>query len=163
MPEEVTINESAFLARWGVEVSEFALQSKWERTRSWCELIAKTAGEFGFDPYLIAAMVWQESGGDPEVISNNGAVGLMQVMPSDGIAARFQCKFGPCFANRPTTKELQNPEFNLKYGCKLLAEKVAMHNGNLRFGLFGYGPAEIEFYYADTILGLTEILKGEGA
>jgi len=44
---------------------------------------------------LIAAVILQESGGDPSAYSSSGAVGLMQVMPRDGIAAEFMCVNGP--------------------------------------------------------------------
>ena len=56
----------------------------------WCSLIETAADKYGMDALLIAAVMLQESGGQPEVMSGSGAVGLMQVMPRDGIAATFQ-------------------------------------------------------------------------
>ena len=49
------------------------------------------------------------------------AVGLLQVMPRDGIAADFECANGPCFASRPTIAELLDPAYNLEYGTRMLA------------------------------------------
>ena len=72
-------------------------------------------------PNLIAAVILQESGGDATAYSSSGAVGLMQVMPRDGIAASFECINGPCFASRPTIEELQDPRFNIEYGTRMLA------------------------------------------
>jgi soluble lytic murein transglycosylase len=44
--------------------------------------IAQAAGEYGQDPYLVAAMVRTESGFDAQAESPAGAVGLMQLIPS---------------------------------------------------------------------------------
>jgi hypothetical protein len=119
----------------------------------WCDLITAKAKQTGLDPDLIAALIWQESGGDPLAYSRSGAVGLMQVMPRDGLAAQFTCANGPCFASRPTTAELQNPEFNLDYGTGMLAGLVK-HSGSLREALKAYGPMDVGYYYADKVLGI---------
>ena len=50
----------------------------------WCDLITAKAEQTGLEPDLIAALIWQESGGNPLAYSSSGAVGLMQVMPRDG-------------------------------------------------------------------------------
>ena len=119
----------------------------------WCGLITRYADKFGLDPDLVAALIWQESGGKPLAYSKSGAVGLMQVMPRDGKAASFRCKNGPCFANRPTIKELQNPEYNVKYGTRMLARLKAKHGG-LREALKAYGPMNVGYYYADKVIGI---------
>lgn len=96
----------------------------------------------------------QESGGQPDVISASGAVGLMQVMPKDGIAAGFMCVNGPCFASRPSTQELLDPAFNIDYGVKMLAGLLEKY-GNERDALKAYGPLyedpEREYEYADKV------------
>ena len=84
-----------------------------ESIQQWCELISTAASQYGLDANLIAAVMLQESGGSPDAYSASGAVGLLQVMPTDGIAAGFMCANGPCFANRPTTQELLDPAFNI--------------------------------------------------
>jgi len=45
-------------------------------------LFQKYAGEYGFDWLLSAAQAYQESGFDHSVVSNAGAVGVMQLLPS---------------------------------------------------------------------------------
>jgi soluble lytic murein transglycosylase-like protein len=105
--------------------------------RQWCGLITYYAGQRGLHPDLVAALIWQESGGKSLAYSKNGAVGLMQIMPRDGISATFTCANGPCFADRPSTSELQDPEFNIKYGTRMLAGLVSRH-GNLRDALKSY-------------------------
>lgn len=117
----------------------------------WCGIIESNAAKFGLDPLLIAAVMKVESGGQPEVISSSGAVGLMQVMPSDGIAAGFQCINGPCFAGRPTIAELMDPAFNVMYGARMLAGLIE-RNGSIREGLRHYGPYDVGYWYADLVL-----------
>lgn len=117
----------------------------------WCELIETQAAKFDVDPLLVAVVMLVESGGQPEVISHSGAVGLMQIMPRDGIASTFQCINGPCFANRPTIEELKAPEFNVEYGVRMLAGLFTRY-GNARDALKAYGPADVDYWYADKVL-----------
>jgi soluble lytic murein transglycosylase-like protein len=117
----------------------------------WCALIEVTADKYNMDALLIAAVMLQESGGQPEVISGSGAVGLMQVMPRDGIAATFQCINGPCFTNRPSIAELKDPAFNVDYGVRMLAGLTERH-GDIREALKSYGPYDVGYQYADKVL-----------
>jgi soluble lytic murein transglycosylase-like protein len=119
----------------------------------WCDLITRYSHERGLPPDLIAALIWQESGGNPTAYSKSGAVGLMQVMPKDGLAASFMCKNGPCFANRPTTASLKDPEFNVQWGTNFLAGLIR-HYGTTRDALKAYGPMDVGYYYADKVLGI---------
>ena len=129
-----------------------------ESIRQWCTSISYYSQKHNLNPNLIAALVWQESGGNPQAYSKSGAVGLMQVMPRDGIAASFRCPNGPCFANRPTITELQNPEFNLNYGTKMLSG-LLKRQGSLREALKSYGPMDVGYYYADKVLGIYQTYK----
>lgn len=99
-----------------------------------------------------------ESGGQPEIISHSGAVGLMQIMPRDGIASTFLCINGPCFASRPSIEELKNPEFNIKYGVRMLSGLIKM-NGSIRDALKSYGPMDVGYSYADKVISIWEGLK----
>ena len=101
----------------------------------------------------MAALIWQESGGNPTAYSRSGAVGLMQVMPRDGLASSFMCVNGPCFASRPSIEQLRDPEFNVSYGTKMLAGLVRKHR-NLREALKSYGPMGVGYYYADKVIGI---------
>jgi len=125
-----------------------------ESIMQWCPLISAHAVIHGLEPDLIAALVLQESGGNPDAYSKSGAVGLMQVMPRDGLAAEFMCSNGPCFANRPSMAELYDPDFNIEYGTRFLAGLVNRYDGNIREALKFYGPANVEYYYADIVINI---------
>lgn len=124
----------------------------------WCELITSYAIQNSLSPDLVAAVIWQESGGNPTAYSKSGAVGLMQVMPKDGKAASFMCVNGPCFSNRPSTAELSDPEFNVAYGTEMLAE-LYQRRGTIRDALMSYGPMSVGYYYADKVLNIYENYK----
>jgi hypothetical protein len=123
------------------------------KVRQWCDLISKFANQYNLDPDLIAAVIWLESGGNPVAYSHSGAVGLMQVMPRDGIASTFMCASGPCFANRPSRSELEDPEFNISYGTRMLAN-LYQRTGSLREALKSYGPMDVNYSYADRVLSI---------
>lgn len=122
-----------------------------EAVRQWCDLIERYARENSLDPNLVSAVMLQESAGRPDAYSKSGAVGLLQVMPRDGLASKFMCKNGPCFSDRPSMEELFDPEFNVAYGAQMLAGLV-QHYGNERDALKAYGPKDVGYYYADLVL-----------
>lgn len=134
--------------------SECQISSRFpEKILQWCSLITENANARNLPPDLIAALILQESGGNPTAYSKSGAVGLMQVMPRDGIAANFNCVNGPCFSNRPSIEQLQDPQFNIKYGTRMLANLVKKY-GDIREALRVYGPMNVGYSYADIVLGL---------
>jgi hypothetical protein len=124
-----------------------------ESILQWCLEISKYSAEYDLSPNLIAAVMLQESGGDPFAYSHSGAVGLMQIMPRDGIASSFMCINGPCFTSRPSIVELQNPEFNIEYGTRMLANLRARY-GDIRDALKFYGPMDVGYTYADKVLAI---------
>ncbi len=126
-----------------------------ESVKQWCNLIEQYASSNNLDPNLLAAVMLQESGGNSQAYSKNGAVGLLQVMPNDGLASGFMCVNGPCFSSRPSTQELFDPEFNISYGAKMLAGLIQKY-GDLREGLRAYGPMNMGYRYADIILGIMD-------
>jgi soluble lytic murein transglycosylase-like protein len=130
-----------------------------DNIRQWCAQILRHSEKNGLNPNLVAALIWQESGGNPTAYSKSGAVGLMQVMPRDGLAANFQCINGPCFVNRPSINELQKPNFNIKFGTAMLAGLLNKY-GNMREALKYYGPMDVGYYYADKVLGIFNAYSG---
>lgn len=121
----------------------------------WCSLVSQYAAKNGLPPDLVAAVIWLESGGNPGAYSRSGAVGLMQVMPRDGLAAAFMCVNGPCFSNRPSSAELYDPEFNIKFGTRMLAG-LSNRYGSYREALKAYGPMDAGYTYADRVLSIYE-------
>ncbi len=119
----------------------------------WCSQIRSACEKTGLPDDLVAALIWHESGGNPQAYSSSGAVGLMQIMPRDGISNTFLCQGNPCFQDRPAIDELNDPGFNIDYGARLLAGYLDYY-GDLRLALKVYGPLDVGYTYADTILSL---------
>jgi hypothetical protein len=102
-------------------------------------LIADASRRFAIPATWIRAVVHQESGGKPWVVSPNGAIGLMQVMPETYSELRRRYGLGP---------DPYNPRDNILAGTAYLAE---MRD---RFGLPGFlaaynaGPRRYELHLA---------------
>lgn len=101
----------------------------------WSTYIAVLADFYGLDPDFIAAVVQEESNGDPQAVSRVGAVGLMGVMPA-----------GPGLEWRPPAEELENASTNLRWGVAILSEIVRQSGGDLYAALAAYsgGWSQVE-------------------
>jgi hypothetical protein len=113
----------------------------------WCDLIRTSVSDKNLNPALIASLIQLETigTGNPSIMSPQGAVGLMQVMPSDGIAATL---FPGTFKDRPTVAQLKVAEFNVKYGTNLLKGMMGPNHDYIK-GLKSYGhqvPSDPYFY-----------------
>ena len=82
-------------------------------------LISKYAAEHKLDPYLVAALIAQESTFDKDIVSAAKAVGLMQVLPSTG--RRWGRRLG---IRSVSARRLTVPEINVRIGTALLADLI---------------------------------------
>jgi len=57
--------------------------------------VQAAAGKYGVDPLLIHAIITQESGYQPQVVSAAGAQGMMQLMPATSAALGVSDPFDP--------------------------------------------------------------------
>ncbi|MDQ3070699.1 MAG: transglycosylase SLT domain-containing protein, partial [Acidobacteriota bacterium] len=99
-------------------------------------LIKTHATARNLDPYLIAALIAQESGYEPSARSAADAWGLMQVVPATG--RMYARKLG---IRGFTTRSLTDPEINIRIGTAYFADQVASL-GSVHAALAGYnaGP-----------------------
>ena len=91
--------------------------------------IELASAEAGVDPRLVAALVWTESGFDPDAVSHAGAIGLAQLMPgtADGLGV-----------------DPHDPLDNLRGGARFLAAMIDQF-GSIELGLAAYnaGPGRV--------------------
>lgn len=89
------------------------------------------------DPYLVAALIRQESEYNPGARSRAGALGLMQIMPSTG-RQLFRRLGIPGFSNR----KLTIPDVSLRLGTFHLKESLAKFDGVVEKALAGYNAGD---------------------
>jgi len=155
-PPEAEVIGEVTAAEIEEEASECAIPSSYpDNILQWCHPIMQYSAYYGLDPKLIAAVMLQESGGNPDAYSKSGAVGLMQVMPKDGMAAEFMCANGPCFSARPSMEELFDANFNIDFGVMMLSGLISKF-GDVREALRAYGPMDSGYHYADLVLTIFE-------
>jgi soluble lytic murein transglycosylase len=99
------------------------------------DLIEKYAAQNRLDPYLVAALMAQESTFVDDVRSPSGAVGLMQLMPATArqVARALNITYAPSL--------LTDPEANVRMGTAYLADKVREF-GELHLALAAYNAGE---------------------
>lgn len=101
--------------------------------QKYAELVNQYAEENDLDPLLVFAIIKAESNFDEDVISNSGAVGLMQLMEStaqemaDDLAIEI-----------PTKESLFNPELNIQIGTYYFAYLLGIYEGNIYLALTAY-------------------------
>jgi soluble lytic murein transglycosylase len=113
---------SLLLALVGCALALYVVVSEppwFERMRyplRYSEYVRVHAHQYGIDPALLAAVIYQESKFDARAESRSGAIGLMQLTPATahGIAVRTG-------GSRFETADLLNPEINIRYGSWYLA------------------------------------------
>jgi peptidoglycan lytic transglycosylase len=97
-------------------------------------VIAEQAKKNHVDPYLIAALINAESGFREGVVSDAGAVGLMQVRPST--AAPVARAAG--IEGEMTTAALSDPETNIRVGTRYFAYLVKRYDKDVQLALAAY-------------------------
>ena len=123
--------EEKVKASFSTLISEMTSKSTKTQFGTAIELAAK---EHNIDPKLIHAVIEQESGYNPNAVSQAGAKGLMQLMPDT--------------ARELGVKNPLNPEENIRGGTKYLSSLLNHYHGNLTLALSAYnaGPNNVDKY-----------------
>jgi soluble lytic murein transglycosylase len=100
------------------------------------DAIKRHAAARGLDPYLIAALIAQESTFDPRIRSVANAWGLMQIVPATG--RRLARTVG---MKRFSTSMLTNPETNIRLGT-LHFSRLVRQFGGTHYALASYNAGE---------------------
>lgn len=100
-------------------------------------LVFEAAEENNLDPYLLCAIIYEESKFDSEAVSRQGAKGLMQIMPHTGewIASNFA-------NDKFALEDLYDPQINIKYGSWYLARLKEEFDNRLPVILAAYNGGQ---------------------
>jgi soluble lytic murein transglycosylase len=103
----------------------------------WSELTAD-AQSHGLDPYLVAALIRQESEFNPGAVSRANAYGLMQLLPST--AKQLAKQQGE---KHFATSDLLNPTINLRLGTADLRKSIDRYSGQVEYALAAYNAGDV--------------------
>ncbi len=104
-------------------------------------LIVAAAERNGLDPRLVLAVVRAESRFRPDAVSDEGAVGLMQLTPPTAAWVAGQRRLGAAV----TPADLRDPAYNLAAGAWYLAWLLRQFGGRLPVAVAAYnaGPTTV--------------------
>ncbi len=108
--------------------------------RLYWEDLKSNAEENNLDPFLVAAIVRQESEFRADAVSRARAMGLMQLLPKTGRVLARELKIKPYSTNR-----LMDPSLNLKLGTRYFRDRLDEFGGTAEYALAGYnaGPHRV--------------------
>jgi soluble lytic murein transglycosylase len=116
-----------------------APQAYWELLypRPYWPTLKEDAQANELDPYLVAALIRQESEFNAGAVSPANAVGLMQLLPSTarGLARKDGVR-------RFNANELLDPDVNLKLGTTDLRRSINHYDGQLEYALAAYNAGD---------------------
>ncbi|HXV60408.1 MAG TPA: transglycosylase SLT domain-containing protein [Vicinamibacteria bacterium] len=101
--------------------------------------VQKYSSQHELDPFLVAALIRQESTFNPRVRSRAGARGLMQILPATGrVLARQERR-------KYALADLYVPEINIRYGTRYLKQELARFDERVDYALASYnaGPNRV--------------------
>jgi soluble lytic murein transglycosylase-like protein len=101
------------------------------------ETIQKKAREADIDPYLIVALIRQESLFDSRARSSAAALGLMQLLSSTAARVAKQLGLAP-----PSNEKLLDPELNLTLGTQYLQTLLRRYSNNWFKAIAAYNAGE---------------------
>lgn len=98
------------------------------------DIISEISSKHGVNEKLVRALIKQESGFNPTIVSKAGAVGLMQLMPAT--------------AESLGVSNSKDPVQNVDGGVRYLKSLMKKYNGNLILSLAAYnaGPGAVDKY-----------------
>jgi soluble lytic murein transglycosylase-like protein/predicted negative regulator of RcsB-dependent stress response len=114
--------------------------------RGYWQYVEKYALMYDLDPYLVYAVIREESRFRPQALSHARAHGLMQIMPSTGrkIARDLDIRYAGW--------KMYQPHVNIEMGTYYLSRMIKRFDGSIPLALAGYngGPARVEKWLRQT-------------
>lgn len=122
----------------------------------WSQIVASSQAN-GLDPYMVAALIRQESAFRPNAVSGAGAYGLMQMLPSVGrTMAREEGIWNF------STMDLLNPYLNIRLGTRYLRQMLDEFGGNAEYAFAAYNAGDFrvkQWRSQNTFAGMPEFVE----
>ncbi len=103
--------------------------------RGFWDLLTSAASRNQLDPYLVAALIRQESLFNPQARSNSDARGLMQLLPATAHRYVAAAAIAPPI-------DLYNPDTSIQLGTTYLHQLISMFGGNMFKAVAAYNAGE---------------------
>lgn len=97
------------------------------------DTIRQSSARYGLDPYVVAALIRQESAFNPSAVSSAHAIGLMQLLPRVG--RRMARETGTRYFQ---ASDLLKPAVNIELGTRYLSQLVAEFNDRPEYAFAAY-------------------------
>jgi tetratricopeptide (TPR) repeat protein len=109
--------------------------------KPYVEKAIQESSQYNLSPYLVLALMRQESAFNKKVVSSANAIGLMQLLPTT--ATRVARTMG---TKLPDQNDLKKPEVNIQLGVKYLSGLLDEFEDNIIFALASYnaGPNKVK-------------------
>jgi soluble lytic murein transglycosylase len=104
---------------------------------AYLDMAVRAARGTGVDPRLLLAVAREESWFEEDVVSRAGAIGLVQIMPTTGLALSESLGGQPA-----TPHHLTKPETSLRLGATYLASLLREFGGSLVLATAAYNGGE---------------------
>ena len=98
----------------------------------------KTQGVEGVDPFLVAAIIREESQYDRRAVSRVGAIGLMQIMPATANAVTQRHRLPGVVRD-----DLFDQDINIQIGVRYVQQLLAQFSGNIVQTIAAYNAGPI--------------------
>ena len=131
-----------------------------KKERLFHPIILQEAGRHEIDPALVKAIIMAESGYNPNAVSDKGAKGLMQLMPSTAKALGVEDAF--------------NPQQNISGGVRYFKKLVNRFDGDIKLALAAYNagsknvrhyqgipPYKCTHYYIEKVFKYYKLYKNQ--
>lgn len=109
--------------------------------REYRELVAESSQRYDLDPYLVHALIKQESAYDPRAKSSAQALGLMQLIPPTAreVAENLRIE------NLLLPDDLYDQKTNIQFGTHYLSRMLRLAGGHVPIALAAYnaGPGRV--------------------
>lgn len=117
-------------------------KSTWQLAypRGYWTYVQNASKKYGVDPYLVLAVIRQESMFNPKALSRSNARGLMQIISSTGKNIARALNFSHSYS------KLYQPETNITMGTYYLSTLINRFGDNAAMALAGYngGPSRVK-------------------
>ncbi len=100
------------------------------------DAIKQDSQRFGVDPYLVMALILQESSFQPNAKSAVGAIGLMQLMPATGK------ELGQKLHGRLSITRIDDPVTNIELGTYHLRHMIRLFGNNVQLAVASYNAGQ---------------------